>query len=91
MNAPVDEDEPDVQATINIDANLRDGPGLTATIVGSAVAGTQLTIVGRSDDGLWLELDDGRWIFATLVDIAPVEAEENADVDDGADDANAEG
>ena len=90
-DAPVDEDEPDVQATINIDANLRDGPGLTATIVGSAVAGTQLTIVGRSDDGLWLELDDGRWIFATLVDIAPVEAEENADVDDGADDANAEG
>ena len=90
-DAPVDEDEPDVQATVNIDANLRDGPGLTATIVGSAVAGTQLTIVGRSDDGLWLELDDGRWIFATLVDIAPVEAEENADADDGADDANAEG
>ena len=87
-----DQDEQDTQeeaeqivlATLNTDANLRNGPGLDATIVDSAPAGTQVTIVARSEDDQWLQLDNGYWIFATLVDILP--AEEDEDADTGTDD-----
>ena len=88
-----DEDEPDTLeeitpvlfATVNTDSNLRDGPGLDATIVEFAPAGTQLTIVDRSDDEEWLQLDNGFWILAALVDILPAEGEEDADDDAGTD------
>ena len=81
------EDEEDTQeeadqvvlATVNTDANLRNGPGLDATIVDSAPVGTQVTIVARSDDDQWLQLDNGNWIFAALVDILPAEDDEDAD------------
>ena len=97
-----DEDEPDTLeeitpvlfATVNTDSNLRDGPGLDATIVEFAPAGTQLTIVDRSDDEEWLQLDNGFWILAALVDILPAEGEEDADDDAGTDttdENNAEG
>ena len=92
QDTQADEDEQDTQeeaeqivfATLNTDANLRNGPGLDATIVDSALAGTQVTIVARSDDDQWLQLDNGYWIFATLVDILP--AEEDEDADTGTDD-----
>ena len=83
-----DESVPVVLATVNTDANLRNGPGLEATIVDSAPVGTQVTVVGRSDDDQWLELDNGFWIFANLVDILPAEEEEDADVDTGTDDTD---
>ena len=91
-----DEDEPDTQdevepivlATVNTDANLRNGPGLDATIVDSAPVGTQVTIVSRSDDDLWLQLDNGYWISASLVDILPAEVEEDANDDTGTDDSD---
>ncbi len=71
------EDEaPAVLATVNTDANLRNGPGLEATIVASVLAGTQVTVIGRSEDGQWLHLGDDQWIFATLVDIPTTEEEE---------------
>ena len=85
------EDEQVVLATVNIDANLRNGPGLDSTFVDSVVAGTQVTIIGRSDDDQWLQLDSGHWIFAALVDIVPTEAEEDADANDEADDTGAQG
>ena len=86
-----DEDEQDALeeitpvlfATVNTDANLRDGPGLDATIVDFAPAGTQLTIVDRSDDEEWLQLDNGFWILAALADILPAEGEQDADDDAG--------
>ena len=86
-----DEDEPDTLeeitpvlfATVNTDANLRDGPGLDATIVDFAPAGTPLTIVDRSDDDEWLQLDNGFWILAALADILPAEGEQDADDDAG--------
>ena len=83
-----DESVPVVLATVNTDANLRNGPGLEATIVDSAPVGTQVTVVGRSDDDQWLELDNGFWIFASLVDILPAEEEEDADDDTGTDDTD---
>ena len=74
-------------ATVNTDANLRNGPGLDATIVESAPAGTLVTIIDRSDDEQWLQLENGFWIFAILVDILPEEREEDADTGtDGNDD-----
>ena len=84
-----DEDEQDTLeeitpvlfATVNTDANLRDGPGLDATIVDFAPAGTQLTIVDRSDDEEWLQLDNGFWILAALADILPAEGEEGTGTD----------
>ena len=83
-----DESVPVVLATVNTDANLRNGPGLEATIVDSAPVGTQVTVVSRSDDDQWLELDNGFWIFANLVDILPAEEEEGADDDTGTDDTD---
>ena len=83
-----DESVPVVLATVNTDANLRNGPGLEATIVDSAPVGTQVTVVSRSDDDQWLELDNGFWIFANLVDILPAEEEEDADDDTGTDDTD---
>ena len=96
QDTQTDEDEQEIQdeieqivlATVNTDANLRNGPGLDATIVDSAPVGTQVTIVSRSDDDLWLQLDNGFWIAATLVDILPAEVEEDADGDTGTDDSN---
>ena len=96
QDAQTDEDEQEIQdeieqivlATVNTDANLRNGPGLDATIVDSAPVGTQVTIVSRSDDDLWLQLDNGYWIAATLVDILPAEVEEDANDDTGTDDSD---
>ena len=75
----LEEITPVLFATVNTDANLRDGPGLDATIVDFAPAGTQLTIVDRSDDEEWLQLDNGSWILAALADILPAEGEEETD------------
>ena len=75
-----------VIATINTDANLRNGPGLEATIVDSAPAGAQVTIIDRSDDEQWLQLENGFWIFAALVDILPVDGAEGANGESGTED-----
>ena len=77
----IEEITPVLFATVNTDANLRDGPGLDATIVDFAPAGTQLTIVERSDDEEWLQLDNGFWILAALADILPAEGEEDTGTD----------
>ena len=88
-----DEQTEDVEqaelATVNTDANLRNGPGLEATIVASVLAGTEVTVIGRSEDGQWLELGDGHWIFAALVDFAEIEEEEAGEEETGAEDGNA--
>ena len=79
----LEEITPVLFATVNTDATLRDGPGLDATIVDFAPAGTQLTIVDRSDDEEWLQLENGFWILAALADILPTEGEQDADDDTG--------
>ncbi len=84
------EDEEQAElATVNTDANLRNGPGLEATIVASVLAGTEVTVIGRSEDGQWLELADGHWIFAALVDFAQTGEEEEGEEETGAEDGNA--
>ena len=86
QDAQTDEDEQPVLATVNTDANLRNGPGLDSTIVDSVPAGRQLSITGRSDDEQWLQLDNDQWIFAALVDFPATEAQEDAGVDEGGED-----
>ena len=86
QDAQTDEDEQPVLATVNTDANLRNGSGLDSTIVDSVPAGTQVSVTGRSDDEQWLQLDNGQWIFAVLVDFPASEAQEDAGVDEGGED-----
>jgi hypothetical protein len=58
-------------STVNDAANLRQGPGTTFAIAGRAQAGAPITITGRNATSDWLQLPDGTWIAAFLVDDAP--------------------
>lgn len=58
-------------ATANRNANLRGGPGTSYPVVGSVRTGQALAIVGRNGAGDWLQLTDGEWIAAFLVNNAP--------------------
>ncbi len=57
----------------NVNANIRAGPGTEYMIAGSAPQGTRLTITGRNEDGTWLQLASGNWIYAPLVDPAQLQ------------------
>ena len=48
-------------------ANIRSGPGLEHEIVTVVPHGHLVAYVAESDDGEWLQLEDGNWIFASLV------------------------
>jgi hypothetical protein len=62
-----------VTATVTQNANLRDGPSTDFAAVSSTSAGDQLTVLGQSDNGSWLQVrtDEGQvaWIAAYLVEI----------------------
>lgn len=55
----------------NNNANLRGGPGTHYPVVGGVKAGDALDIAARNEAGDWLQLRDGKWIAAFLVDNAP--------------------
>ncbi|WP_420628897.1 SH3 domain-containing protein [Candidatus Leptofilum sp.] len=83
--APVEEsndndgaiDPGDADAVVNVNANVRVGPGLTyGLIAGGLSRGTQVDVVGRNSDASWYQIlmpEDGRegWIFGTLLDLSP--------------------
>ncbi len=48
-------------------ANIRSGPGLDNEIVAVVPRGYLVAYVAESDDGEWLKLENGHWIFASLV------------------------
>ena len=52
---------------VNVGANLRTGPSTDFAVVRVLPVGTEVVVVGTSDDGEWLELDDGNWVFRALV------------------------
>jgi len=54
-------------------ANLRRGPGTNYAVVGGVRANETLAVTGQTGDGSWLQLQDGSWIAAFLVD-EPVSA-----------------
>lgn len=64
LNAPV-------PARVITAANLRQGPSTEFPIVGGAVEGQEILLVGRNADGSWYRLEGGAWIFAQLVENAP--------------------
>lgn len=54
------------------DVNLRQGPGLTYTIIGLVPVNTDLNLTGRTDDGTWVQVYNETyegWLFAELLDI----------------------
>ena len=52
---------------VNVGSNLRTGPSTDSSVVRVLPVGTEVVVVGVSDDGEWLELENGTWIFRTLV------------------------
>ncbi|MFZ1769307.1 MAG: SH3 domain-containing protein, partial [Caldilinea sp.] len=56
-----------VTPTVTTDANLRSGPGTNFDAIGGTVIGQEVNIVGRNADGTWFRLDNGGWVFGTLV------------------------
>lgn len=52
---------------VNVSANLRTGPSTDFAVVQVLPVGTEVIVVGTSNDGEWLELDDGNWIYRSLV------------------------
>ncbi len=56
---------------VNSGANLRAGPGTSFAKIGALAAGKTVVVAGRSVDGKWLQLEDGSWIAAFLVDYVP--------------------
>lgn len=57
------------QGVVNTTANLRSGPGTQYDVVGQAQAGQSLTVVACNVDCSWLQLDNGNWIAAFLVNL----------------------
>lgn len=57
--------------SVNRNANLRAGPGVTYAIVGQAAKGQSIQLTAKSADGRWYQVDSGAWIAAFLVDNAP--------------------
>jgi hypothetical protein len=71
------EDSEETEATRSIwiahvieNSNLRRGPGTDFDVVGSAAAGTELNVYGRTSDG-WLQVDEigETWIGITRVEL----------------------
>lgn len=64
----------DAKAVVNVPANVRTGPGISyGTISGGAAAGTVVDLIGRNDQGNWLNItlpsgNEG-WILAELVTV----------------------
>jgi hypothetical protein len=67
-------DTGDADAVVNVGANIRVGPGLNyGTIADGATPGMKLVLIGRNDDGTWLNIatpeDREGWIFSALVTV----------------------
>lgn len=64
----------DAKAVVNVPANVRTGPGISyGTIAGGASAGTVVDLLGRNDQGNWLNIKmpngEKGWILADLVTV----------------------
>lgn len=47
--------------------NLREGAGRSFAVAGVLAAGSTAEVDGQSDDGQWLHLSQGGWVFAELI------------------------
>jgi hypothetical protein len=65
-------------------ANLRRGPGLDYAVVDQAQTGATIIVVACNEDCSWLQLDNGNWIAAFLVDLTgPADAAQTPSSDSG--------
>lgn len=70
-----DLDPGDADAVVNVNANVRLGPGLTyGLIAGGLSRGTQVEVIGRNSDASWYQIlmpetDQEGWIFGTLLEL----------------------
>lgn len=55
------------QAVIQRNANLRSRPSVNSLVVGTVERGRTVNISSQSADGRWLQLDNGVWIAASLI------------------------
>jgi hypothetical protein len=46
-----------VKATVLSNVNLRSGPGTNYAIVGNVPANSEVTVIGRNEDGAWLQVE----------------------------------
>ena len=69
--APASSARTEASGTVNANSNLRDGPGKEHAVVGRLAEGARFTAVAVSADGRWVQLRDGRWLFAGLADGLP--------------------
>lgn len=60
----------EVKVHVRSNANLRSGPGTNFDIVGTTIAGQELTVFSRTEDG-WLNIDQEGdvWIGSSLVEL----------------------
>lgn len=56
---------------VNTNANVRGGPGTDFPIMASAQPGQELVLIGQDSTGQWLQLANGYWIAASLVNNIP--------------------
>jgi hypothetical protein len=63
------------QGVVTTNANIRSGPGLNFSVVGQAQSGQSVTVVACNQDCSWLQLENGNWIAAFLVDLVASSAE----------------
>lgn len=67
----------EIKAGVLSDVNLRSGPGTTYAIVGNVPANSEVTVIGRTEDGKWLRVKSDAaeqvWVTAdaALVKIDP--------------------
>jgi hypothetical protein len=61
------------QVTVSSNANLRACPSIDCEVVGRAISGEIIEVIGQSPDGAWIKLRSGEWISASLVDGAPAD------------------
>lgn len=80
---PTEPPPPPAQLSVSADiVNVRQGPGTTYGLVGSAEQGAQLSIIGKNEQGDWWQIccvnGEPGWVFSQLVDAQNTEGVEVA-------------
>ena len=65
-------ESPDLEPRTTVASNVRAGPGLQHPVRRVLPAGTAVSVSAQTADGSWLQLQDGSWIFAALVQPVPL-------------------
>lgn len=64
---------PVLNSVVNVQANLRAGPGRQYGIVRELRPGDRVEPILRTPDGYWVQLRNGHWLFAPLINNLPAD------------------